>query len=130
MTETEDPGSGALIIFTGEVRNHNDGRPVDAVTYEAHMEIGERVIREIENEVLDKFDISRCRIQHRIGYLKVGEASIVIVVRSPHRAAGYEASRYAIDEIKHRTPIWKEEHYQDGTQRYLEGVVMGKGKRE
>ncbi|MCD4684844.1 MAG: molybdenum cofactor biosynthesis protein MoaE [Anaerolineae bacterium] len=124
LQETEDHGSGALIVFYGTVRNHNDGRPVDGMTYEAHVSIAEKVLAEIEAEALDKFAIRHCRIQHRIGRLALGEASVIIVVRGAHRADAYTASRYAIDELKQRTPIWKEEHYINGDSRYLDGVPL------
>src|SRR5512133_1547136 len=111
LSETEDVSSGALVIFYGTVRNENEGQPVHSMTYEAHVSLAEKVLHEIESEALSKFVIQKCRIQHRIGLLRLGEASVIIVVRSAHRADGYAASRYAIDELKQRAPIWKEEHY-------------------
>ncbi len=127
IAETEDQASGALIIFSGVVRNHNDGQEVDGMTYEADVPLAEKVLAEIESEALTKFSVHHCRIQHRIGDLELGETSVIIVVRSPHRAEAYEASRYAIDELKRRTPIWKQEHYVGGESRYLEGTPLQKG---
>lgn len=124
LQETEDPASGALVVFCGTVRDHNDGRPVESMTYEAHVALAEKVLAEIEGEVLARFGVRRCRIQHRIGHLALGEPSVLIVVRAGHRDAAYAASRYAIDEIKQRAPIWKEEHYADGDSRYLDGVPL------
>jgi molybdopterin synthase catalytic subunit len=126
LAETEDHASGALVIFYGTVRNENEGRPVQAMTYEAHVSLAEKVLAEIEQEVLDKFDARRCRIQHRTGTLQLGEPSVLIVVRAGHRAEAYAASRYAIDEVKQRAPIWKEEHYADGDSRYLDGIPLHK----
>ena len=127
MAETEDHPSGALIVFAGVVRNHNEGQAVDGMTYEADGPLAEKVLAEIESEALSKFIVRQCRIQHRIGELKLGETSVIIVVRSPHRAEAYEASRYAIEELKRRAPIWKKEHYVGGGSRYLEGTPLQKG---
>lgn len=124
LRETEDNASGALVIFYGTVRNENEGRPVQSMTYEAHVPLAEKALREIEQEALDKFGVRRCRIQHRIGHLELGEPSVLIVVRAGHRDEAYAASRYAIDEVKQRAPIWKEEHYADGDSRYLDGVPL------
>lgn len=126
LEETEDHGSGALVVFYGTVRNTNEGRPVKSMAYEAHVSMAEKVLRELEQEVLEQFDVRHCRIVHRIGHLELGEPSVLIVVRSAHRADGYAASRYAIDELKARAPIWKEEHYADGESQYLDGVPLRK----
>jgi molybdopterin synthase catalytic subunit len=130
LQETEDHGSGALVVFYGTVRNTNEGRPVKSMAYEAHVSMAEKVLRELEQEVLAQFDVRHCRIVHRIGHLKLGEPSVIIVVRSAHRADGYAASRYAIDELKQRAPIWKEEQYADGDSQYLDGVPLRKTERE
>ncbi len=127
IAETEDHSSGALIVFTGVVRNNNDGQAVYGLTYEADVPLAEKVLAEIESEALSEFSVHHCRIQHRIGSLKLGETSVIIVVRSPHRAEAYEASRYAIEELKRRAPIWKQEHYVGGESRYLEGTPLQKG---
>jgi len=124
LSETEDSGSGALVIFYGTVRDENEGQPVHAMTYEAHVSLAERVLSEIEAEALEKFAVRHCRIQHRIGTLQLGEPSVLIVVRAAHRDEAYKASRYAIDEVKQRAPIWKQEHYVGGESRYLDGVPL------
>ena len=124
LQETADPGTGALVVFFGTVRDHNDGRPVRSMTYEAHVSMAEKVLAAIEAEVVERFDVQHCRIVHRVGHLELGEPSVIIVVRAAHRDAAYRASRYAIDELKQRAPIWKEEHYADGDSRYLDGVPL------
>ncbi len=129
LRETEDPASGALVIFVGTVRNHNDGRPVRGMSYDAHVSMAEKVLAQIEQEALERFAIQHCRIQHRIGPMTLGEPSVQIVVRAAHRDAAYAASRYAIDELKRRAPIWKEEHYTDGDRRFLDGVPLGGDER-
>jgi len=127
IAETEDHMSGALIIFSGVVRNHNDGQEVDGMNYEADVPLAEKVLAEIESEARSRYSVHHCRIQHRVGSLELGETSVIIVVRSPHRAEAYNASRYAIDELKRRAPIWKQEHYVGGESRYLEGTPLQKG---
>lgn len=124
LRETEDPGSGALVVFCGTVRDENQGRPVQAVGYEAHLALAEKALRELEADMLRRFGLRRCRIQHRLGTLALGEASVLIVVRAAHRAEALAAAGYAIDELKRRVPIWKEEHYQGGESRYLAGVPL------
>lgn len=127
LRETEDPSCGGLAVFTGTVRDHNDGRPVEALTYEAHAPLADRTLAEIEEEVLDRFDVRRCRIQHRVGTLAVGEASVAVVVRAPHRDAAFRACRHAIDQVKARIPVWKKEHYADGEDGYVEGTPLEGG---
>lgn len=126
LQETEDPGSGALIVFYGTVRDQNEGQPVNGMSYEAHVSMAEKVLAEIEQEAIQRFGARRVRIQHRIGALALGEPSVLVVVRAAHRAESYAASRYAIDELKQRAPIWKEEHYVSGDSRYLDGVPLKK----
>ena len=124
ISETEDDSCGALVIFSGTVRNENEGRPVDGMTYEAHVEMAEKVLQEIEAETLKRFPVAQCRIAHRIGPMKLGEVSVYVVVRAGHRGEAFEAARYGIDETKKRVPIWKEEHYIDGDSRYLDGTPL------
>jgi len=124
IRELDDPASGALVLFYGVVRNVNDDRPVASMTYEAHERLAEQVLSGIEREVVARFGVRGCRIQHRVGHLALGEASVIIVVSAGHREEAYAASRYAIDEVKRRAPIWKEEHYVTGESRYLDGVPL------
>ena len=124
LRELEDFGSGALVVFYGVVRNENEGRPVQGMTYEAHVPLAEQALAAIEREAVERFGVRGCRIQHRIGRLALGEASVIIVVSAGHREEAYQASRYAIDEVKRRAPIWKEEHYVTGDSRYLDGVPL------
>ncbi len=124
LAETEEPAAGALAIFVGTVRDENEGRRVTGITYEAQPALASRALAAIEQEALARFRIQRCRLVHRTGTLAVGEASVVIVVRSAHRDEAFQALRYAIEELKARVPVWKEEHYEDGRSAYLEGVPL------
>ena len=125
IAQTTDERCGALVVFSGDIRNHNDGRDdVVAIDYEAHGPIASNVLKTIEQEVIDNFDVLRCRIQHRTGRVDVGESSVLVVCRAPHRDAAYKGARYGIDELKERTPIWKREIYADGTSQYLDGTPL------
>ena len=105
---------GAAILFLGVVRNHADGRRVTGMTYESYEEMAEPVLREIAEEASERFGSDRIAVVHRVGDLAIGEVSVAIAVSSPHRAESYDASRYVIEEIKKRLPVWKKEHYADG----------------
>jgi molybdopterin synthase catalytic subunit len=116
------PENGAQIVFSGVVRDHNRGRRVVAVTYDAHATLAEKTFREIGEEARALFgERLSVAIIHRSGKLAVGEASLVIGVGSPHRDAAYEASRWLLEQLKTRSPVWKQEHYADGESEWLRG---------
>lgn len=117
------PEDGAVLLFLGTVRNQNDGRRVVGMRYDAYVAMAESVLAEIAAEASTRLGTDRIVVAHRIGPLRVGEVSVAIAVSSPHRAEAYEASRHAIEEIKKRLPVWKEEHYAEGDARWLEGQV-------
>ena len=112
---------GASILFLGVVRDHNDGRSVEGVRYDAYEEMAEQVIAEIVDEAVRVADTDRIVAVHRIGELRVGEISVAIAVSSPHRAEAYDSSRYIIEEIKKRLPVWKKERYGNGSAEWVEG---------
>lgn len=112
---------GAVLLFLGTVRDHNDGRPVSGMEYRAYREMAEDVLEEIGAEVRERWDTDRIAIVHRVGALEIGEVSVAIAVSTPHRAEAYDASRYVIEAIKERLPVWKKEHYEDGERRWVPG---------
>ncbi|HLQ85124.1 MAG TPA: molybdenum cofactor biosynthesis protein MoaE [Salinisphaeraceae bacterium] len=124
LAETANDGSGALIIFAGTVRNYNEGRAVERIDYSAYAPLAERSMAEIETETLQRFDITACRVCHRVGTLELGEASIYAVVRAGHRAEAFEAARWAVEALKHRVAVWKHEHYADGDSDWLDGTAL------
>lgn len=124
LTQTEDPTCGALVVFGGMVRNHHDGKGVSRMRYTAYEPLAERVLTELEQEVMSRFEVPVCRIVHRIGTLAIGDASVFVVVRSAHREQAFEAGKYAIDTLKRRVPIWKNDYFTDGTSAYQEGVPL------
>jgi MoaE-MoaD fusion protein len=109
-----DPAAGAIVTFIGTVRDQARGRSVIRLDYEAYAPAAEAMLRQIGDEVRQRWGLGRLAIVHRVGSLTVGEASVIISVASPHRDAAFEACRYAIERIKEIVPIWKKEHYNDG----------------
>lgn len=111
--------AGALVVFEGRVRRENDGRPVERLDYEAAEKLavteGETILREAR----ERFAILDAVCVHRVGSLGLGELAVWIGVVSAHRDAAYEASRYIIEQLKVRVPIWKKEHYDDGQSKWL-----------
>ncbi len=112
---------GASLLFLGVVRDHNDGRSVGGMRYDTYEEMAAEVLSEIVDEAARSAGTDRVACVHRIGELEVGEVSVAIAVSSPHRAQAYDASRYVIEEIKKRLPVWKKERYSDGAEEWVEG---------
>ena len=114
---------GASLIFKGTVRNTNDNKKVTGITYDSHDAMVIKSFEEIYNEVDKKLKIKdkAVFIEHVKGYLDLGEISIIIAVACPHRAEAYMLSRYIIEEIKKRSPIWKKEHYENEKSEWLKG---------
>ena len=114
---------GASIIFTGTVRNFNKNKEVTGITYDSHDEMVLKSFEEIYKETGDKLDIKdkAVFIEHIKGYVGLGETSIIIAVSCKHRDQAYILSRYIIEEIKKRSPIWKKEHYKNEESKWLEG---------
>jgi molybdopterin synthase catalytic subunit len=116
------PGAGAVISFVGLVRDHNQGRRVEFLEYEAYEPLAVRALNRILDEARATWAGARMGIHHRIGRLAIGEASIIIVATSPHRADAFAACRYAIERVKQIVPIWKHEHFEGGDI-WLEGAT-------
>ena len=114
---------GASIYFTGTVRNQNNNKNVIGITYDSHDELVLKSFKEIYNEADKKLKIKdkSVFIEHAKGYLNLEEISIIIAVACKHRDQAYVLSRYIIEEIKKKTPIWKKEHYADNQSEWLKG---------
>jgi molybdopterin synthase catalytic subunit len=126
LSGLSSPEDGACVLFLGLVRDHNHGRRVVGLEYEAYRGMAEKTLATIAEEAGERFGTDRITVLHRIGELQVGEVATAIAVSTPHRAEAYEASRYIIEEIKGRLPIWKREHYLEGGSDWT-GGKMGKG---
>lgn len=118
---------GAALLFLGVVRNHADGRAVSGMRYDAYDAMAQEVLEEIAGEAARILGGDRLAVIHRTGELDIGEVSVAIAVSSPHRDESYRASRYVIEEIKKRLPVWKKERYTDGDDAWVEGTVPPAG---
>lgn len=122
---TTETSHGAQNFFFGSVRGRNGGRDVVAVGYDAAIPLAKQTLQEIADEAISKWGASlKVCILHRVGKLFVGEMSVAIGVSSPHRDEAYLASRYVIEQIKIRAPIWKKEFYTDGETAWLKGHAL------
>lgn len=110
-----DPAAGGFASFEGWVRNHHEGRSVKSLEYEAYPALAEKEGRRILSNIINKHDIVAARCIHRVGHLQIGDIAIAIAVSAAHRDAAFNACREIIDSIKSTVPIWKKEHYTDGT---------------
>ncbi|TAN04222.1 MAG: molybdenum cofactor biosynthesis protein MoaE [Rhodanobacteraceae bacterium] len=115
----EAAGVGAVVCFEGRVRDHNDGRAVHALSYQAYVELAQAEGQRIVDEARSCFPVERIVCVHRIGDLALGEVAVWAGVSAGHRAAAFDACRYVIDQVKARVPIWKREHYVEGDSEWL-----------
>lgn len=108
------PDCGAVALFVGTVRDHHDGRSVRSLSYTAFQEMAEKEFAKIAAEIAAKWAVGEVYMAHRTGQLAIGDASVILAVSSGHRAEAFEACRHAIEALKKRAPIWKEEFYDQG----------------
>jgi molybdopterin synthase catalytic subunit len=113
-------GAGALVTFEGVVRDNARGKSVRYLEYEAYVEMAEERMRAIAVEAQERWGTDHIAVAHRLGHMEIGEASVIIVVASPHRAEAFDACRYIIDTLKATVPIWKKEVSPDGAE-WVEG---------
>jgi molybdopterin synthase catalytic subunit len=115
-------GDGAVATFVGLVRDHNAGRRVLWLDYEAYAPLALKVFGQIAAEAAERWPDARVAIHHRIGRVAIGEASVAIAAASPHRAEAFAACRYAIERVKQIAPVWKHEHFEGG-EVWIEGAT-------
>jgi molybdopterin synthase catalytic subunit len=108
------PEDGATVTFDGFVRNQSHNRPTLYLDYQAYESMAIAKMREIGVQLHEKYSIHRVAMVHRLGRLAIGDTSVFIAVSAPHRAAAFEACRFAIDTLKRTVPIWKKEYFEDG----------------
>jgi molybdopterin synthase catalytic subunit len=113
---TDDPANGAIVVMSGMVRNQTDGKSVVALEYQAYEPMAIEVFKQIAVQIRQTWtDVTRVVIHHRTGRLAIGEISVLVGIGCPHRTEAFEACKYAIDTLKHNAPIWKKEHWADGS---------------
>jgi molybdopterin synthase catalytic subunit len=112
--ELADPACGGFTTFEGWVRNHNEGLEVRRLEYESYAPLALREGERIAAEACERFGVTHVLCVHRVGALAIGELAVWVGISAPHRDEAFRACRYVIDEVKHRVPIWKKEHYANG----------------
>lgn len=115
----DDAANGAIVVMSGMVRNQTEGRPVVALEYQAYEPMAIRVFQQIAADIRQRWPITHTVIRHRTGRLAVGDISVLVAVGSPHRSEAFAACQYAIDTLKHNAPIWKKEHWADGSSSWV-----------
>jgi molybdopterin synthase catalytic subunit len=127
IEEIRSPRFGAISVFIGTVREVNDGRPVASIEYSAYKAMAETELERILDEARDHFGVSALIVEHRIGQLELGDVSVAIVVAGAHRAPALDCTRFVIEELKKRVPIWKMEHYADGSREWIDPTRASAG---
>ncbi|MGQ4649454.1 molybdenum cofactor biosynthesis protein MoaE [Lyngbya aestuarii] len=126
-----EPANGAVVVMSGTVRNKTDGKPVVELEYQAYETMAVQVFASITAEIRNRwFEVNRVVVHHRIGRLKIGEISVLVAVGSPHRSEAFAACQYAIDTLKYNAPIWKKEHWEDGSSSWVIGDLGAIKKAE
>jgi molybdopterin synthase catalytic subunit len=124
LAEVAGVANGASILFVGTVRDVNEGRAVSGIEYTTYESMAVRELDAIVAEAASRFGTNDVVVEHRVGRLALGEASVVVAVAHPHRAEAYDASRFIIEELKRRVPIWKREEYVDGTREWVDPTAV------
>ncbi|HEX5408786.1 MAG TPA: molybdenum cofactor biosynthesis protein MoaE [Gemmatimonadaceae bacterium] len=119
LAEVASASHGATVLFIGTVRDVNDERAVTGIDYTAYVPMAEREMQRILREAAERFDTDAAVVEHRTGHLELGDASVAIAVAHARRAQAYAASRYILEALKQRVPIWKREAYADGTREWV-----------
>jgi molybdopterin synthase catalytic subunit len=125
LADVAADGNGGTVVFLGTVRRSADDGDIAAIEYSAYREMAEPELGRIVAEALAQWPGARIVLQHRLGVVPTGEASLVIATSAPHRADAYAASRFVIEETKRRAPIWKKERFASGATRWVEGRPAG-----
>lgn len=115
LARAHRPGAGGIVLFSGEVRDNHKGRQVAWLEYEAYVPLAETMIADIVQRACVRWELAHASAVHRIGRLEISESAVVVVTSHAHRRQAYEANQFIIDAIKHDVPIWKCEHFTDGT---------------
>jgi molybdopterin synthase catalytic subunit len=119
LAQASRPEAGAVVLFLGTTRERTDGRQTLTLDYEAYDEMAEKQLIGLEAEARRRWPLVECLIVHRLGRVPLGEASVAIVVSTPHRADAFAAGEWLIDSLKRDVPIWKQEHWADGTREWV-----------
>ena len=128
--EFRDPNSGAVVLFSGEVRDNNKGRAVTHLEYEAYEPMADKMITEILEEAKKHYQLNHAACVHRVGRVDISGCAVVVVTGSGHRKEAYDANRYIIDRVKNEVPIWKHEFFTDGTSEWGQNCDCSSGEHD
>ena len=121
LARAKNAAAGAVLLFSGDVRDHSEDWAVDFLEYETYESMAQKQIAEIVVEAKNRWDLHYAEVIHRFGKMRISDCSIGIVVASSHRKDAYEASKFIIDTVKKSVPIWKKEHFTNGQAIWVEG---------
>jgi len=110
---------GGIVMFVGVVRSISRGKEVAKLSYDVYEEMALKVLEDVRREAMERFGVIDAFIIHRVGEVKVGEVSLVVIAADEHRANAFKAAAWIVDEVKRRVPIWKKEYYTDGTAKWI-----------
>ena len=127
VTEASRPDCGAVSLFIGNSRDHNQGRKVTRLEYEAYEPMALAALEKLEGDARKRFEIATCRIVHRLGEVPLAEASVAVVVAAAHREPAFDACQWAMNELKRTATIWKKEFYAEGGAEWVAGTQLGSG---
>ncbi len=122
LAKASRPEAGAVVLFLGTTRELSDGRRTLALNYEAYDGMAEKKLADLEAEARCRWPLVECILVHRLGRVPLAEASVAIVVSTPHRADAFAAGEWLIDTLKRDVPIWKQEHWADGTSEWVHPI--------
>ena len=124
--------SGANVLFVGTTRRMTGDKETVQLSYECYNEMAFKQMERLRDEAKSKWPVQACSIVHRVGEVTIGEASIAVAVSSPHRKDAFDAASWLVDQLKKQVPIWKREHWKDGTEEWVhpEGALPGKSPSE
>lgn len=125
LRESHHTKSGAVVLFSGEVRNNNKGREVTRLEFEAFVPMAEKMIGQILEEAMSRFKLNLAVCIHRLGTVGINECAVVVITGAGHRNESYAGNRYIIDRVKGEVPIWKNEFYADGTSEWGQNSESG-----
>lgn len=130
--EFRNPNSGAVVLFSGEVRDNNKGREVTHLEYEAYEPMANKMIDEILQQAVSRFNLNQAVCVHRLGRVEISGCAVVVITGAGHRKEAYDANQFIIDKVKNEVPIWKHEFFTDGSSEWGQNCdcAIGTGEHE
>ena len=119
LETVRDPKCGAIVLFVGTTRQFTEDRETRELAYECFVELARKELERLRDAASERWPIGNCAIVHRVGIVPLAESSIAVAVSSPHRRDAFRAAEWLMDQIKQSVPIWKQEHWADGTQQWI-----------